>query len=133
MKNNRLKWIFFCLCVMCIFTAAAFAEPVQEGDRLSPLLELASNPTTGYSWSVSCEPEGVVKVSELEFDGADDGLIGAGGTQRFRLCGLQAGGAVVTLTYGRSWEEQSLYRIRCSVHVDEESNVFIESTAFSVD
>jgi len=89
-------------------------------------LYLPSNPTTGFTWLAQAETEGVVAVTDLYFaDPAPLGMTGAGGVHWFHLDGLTPGVTAVTLTYGRSWEENPIRTIVYRLTVDEQLNVLV--------
>ena len=68
-------------------------------------LSLDSNPTTGYSWTVSQSPE-LFDVSEEYVENAHEkGMTGVGGQQVFRLSPKSSGTAEVTFVYARPWED----------------------------
>ena len=71
------------------------------------IIALDSNPTTGYDWEESHDPDKLILVEKnYEPDEKAAGLVGAGGTQYFRFVSLKKGNAEITLVYKRSWEEE---------------------------
>jgi inhibitor of cysteine peptidase len=64
-------------------------------------IELPSNPTTGFSWSVL--PASLVSVSPPEFQ-ADSTLIGAGGLESFTVTALEEGSVHLRFEYARPFE-----------------------------
>lgn len=74
------------------------------------VVELDSNVTTGYSWSVAELPNGV-----LEQDGEavytqperNLGLVGAGGVETLRFKAVKAGEGALKLAYRRPWEKDA--------------------------
>jgi inhibitor of cysteine peptidase len=73
------------------------------------VITLASNPTTGYRWELVESDWSLLKQEgEAEFRGSDTGdrpLVGAGGTETFRLRAIGSGQTAVSLAYLRPWEE----------------------------
>ena len=71
------------------------------------LLELESNPTTGYFWPCNIEPDTVRKIARDTYvaDPAPEGLVGSGGRQEFRLIASKAGKAALECAYARSAED----------------------------
>jgi len=71
------------------------------------IVALASNPTTGFSWSVSdaSDPQ-LVLQGEPKFvpAGSTTPVVGAGGTEVFTFKAVDAGTAKLTLEYRRSFE-----------------------------
>jgi len=73
------------------------------------VIALDSNPTTGYNWEESYD-EAMLKLVESKYEmgkQAEEGMVGAGGTQYFRFQALKTGTTEITLTYKRSWETES--------------------------
>lgn len=68
------------------------------------VLNLESNPSTGYSWAVQSMDGGVLQqVGDYEWI-PSSGLLGAPGTQVLRFAGAAEGQTTLTLNYARSWE-----------------------------
>ncbi len=68
---------------------------------------LASNPSTGFSWSVTPpEPAGLEIEGEPRYvpPGSTTPVVGAAGTQVFTFKAIAKGASQVTLTYARSFE-----------------------------
>ncbi len=78
---------------------------LKVGDTLS--VELASNPSTGYSWQVSQDDEKVLApLGEPQFSlGNKTPVPGAGGTQTFQFKAAGKGKTTLTLIYVRPWEK----------------------------
>ena len=69
-------------------------------------IALDSNPTTGYDWKEAHDENALALVEDkYEPDEKAKGLVGAGGTQYYRLLALKEGETVITVTYQRLWEE----------------------------
>ena len=73
---------------------------VKAGDRF--VVELASNPTTGYQWQPAFDPA-ALKLVERDFSRSGE-AIGGGGVERFRFESLAAGATRLSFAYQRSWE-----------------------------
>jgi predicted secreted protein len=66
---------------------------------------LESNATTGYSWSVRCEPKDAFEaLGKPEYTPDKPILVGSGGRQRYRFRAAQVGTAKLTFENRRSWE-----------------------------
>ncbi|MCD6600347.1 MAG: protease inhibitor I42 family protein [Dehalococcoidia bacterium] len=77
---------------------------IGVGDEF--IVALDSNPTTGYQWEADFDESFLELVlDEFEPGEAEEGMVGAGGEQKFTFEGLKAGETELTLTYKRSWEE----------------------------
>jgi predicted secreted protein/putative hemolysin len=77
---------------------------LKVGDTLT--VELASNPTTGFSWQVDANDAKVLaQVGESQYRlGSQTPIPGAGGTQTFTFNAVGAGKTTLTLIYVRPWE-----------------------------
>jgi predicted secreted protein len=74
------------------------------------VIPLVSNPTTGYSWQTSYD-ETMLELVEKTYElgvAAEQGVVGAGGTELFRFKVLvEMGQTEITLVYKRPWEAPS--------------------------
>ena len=73
------------------------------------VIVLDSNPTTGYEWQEKHD-DAMVKLVDSKYEpgqNAKKGMVGAGGAHYFRFKALKAGATQITLTYKRSWEQES--------------------------
>jgi len=69
-------------------------------------VQLPSNPTTGYQWSVLGDPAPLKFVkSDYAADPQAAGRMGAGGTQTLRFTAKASGKVELKLGYARSWEK----------------------------
>jgi len=70
------------------------------------MINLVSNPSTGYSWSVNDNyDKSVIGLVSNEFKSADTDLVGASGHDQWTFNGLSNGNTKLEFTYGRSWEK----------------------------
>jgi inhibitor of cysteine peptidase len=72
------------------------------------VIALSSNPTTGYGWQESFN-ETTLKLVEKTYkpgEMAEQGAVGAGGTEYFRFKALKKGKTEITIVYKRAWEEE---------------------------
>ena len=68
-------------------------------------VELASNPSTGYSWEMKGDPA-PLKLISSKFEQQDQsGKAGAPGAQQFRFEATAAGASTLKLVYRRPWEK----------------------------
>ncbi|MFC1846578.1 protease inhibitor I42 family protein [Chloroflexota bacterium] len=96
-------------------TVKAYSNPEETIDssmnkEFIVLIALESNPTTGYSWEAEYDAA-ILELVEDTFEPgeyAEQGLVGAGGTQLFRFKGLSSGKTDITFKYKRSWETETL-------------------------
>jgi inhibitor of cysteine peptidase len=82
--------------------------PVAPGTPI--VLELASNPTTGYSWTVTSLPDAGHVSLDSPIEGVytatpvGSSVVGSGGVQRWDLHATKAGTTAIALAYARPWE-----------------------------
>ncbi len=80
---------------------------LKKGQSL--IIELASNPTTGYAWQVAELDQSVLQqTGEAQFkqpDSSEPPLVGAGGVEVFRFEAKGTGQTALKLVYRRAWEE----------------------------
>ena len=68
------------------------------------IVQLASNPSTGYSWAVKGD-SAPLKLVSSDHKQDQSGKIGAPGTQQFRFEATASGASTLKLTYHRPWEK----------------------------
>ncbi len=75
---------------------------IEEGELV--VLELASNPTTGYDWDlIEIDPAILSQVGDVDYK-ADSMLIGSGGVNTYIFEAVASGSTRLKLIYRRSWE-----------------------------
>jgi predicted secreted protein len=90
-------------------TGKGFSDPgkpiaVEVGKEFS--LVLASNPTTGYGWSLASDPdEKVIIPAGSGYRPSASGLMGAGGAETWTFKAVGKGRTVIVLRYSRPWEK----------------------------
>jgi len=104
-----------CLLAGCGGGVKAYSNPegtidIGANGEFVILIALESNPTTGYSWEASYDETMLELVEETYELGeyAQQGVVGAGGTELFRFGALNSGEVEITMVYKRSWEEEAL-------------------------
>ena len=89
--------------------ASGYSDPskmirTEVGEEFS--IELESNPTTGYGWSLSKEfDDRRLKVVEIRHHAAKTSRVGAGGRDLWVFEALRPGQVVLSLEYVRPWEK----------------------------
>lgn len=85
-------------------------------------ISLTENPSTGYQWVVKPSAEGVLIQESDEYlqDGAQEGLVGAGGTHAWRFAGATKGEVTLHFSLERSFETGEAKEIRFTFTVDED-------------
>ena len=68
------------------------------------IIALQSNPTTGYTWTLSIEPAGVITTKSKEFIANASDRVGVGGTTSWLLMANRVGSTTLTFHYQRPWE-----------------------------
>jgi inhibitor of cysteine peptidase len=70
------------------------------------VVELASNPTTGYSWMLVAQPDPTVAtLMETDYAVSSSSALGqGGGHQRWTFRLVSPGSTTITFGYGRTWE-----------------------------
>jgi inhibitor of cysteine peptidase len=82
-------------------------------------VRLPANPSTGYAWSFTLEPAGILApLGEPAFSPDSPGVPGAGGVETFRFLAVRDGRATLRFDYTRPWEgdvpplHRLLYHVR---------------------
>ena len=88
--------------VQAVVTESAPAE-AQEAKAQEVKLSFDSNPTTGYTW-VAVADNDVFDIQDRFISSSEEGLLGAGGTQTYRLIPKHSGSAKVTFMYQRPFD-----------------------------
>lgn len=108
------------LFLVIVFTALVIAGCGGNGDSVSHsdpsraikvknggefVINLESNPTTGYSWQETSDSTMVSLISvDYEEDQAEEGMVGVGGKEFFTYRALQSGETEIEMVYGQHWE-----------------------------
>ena len=81
------------------------AVTVPVGTTL--VVQLPSNPTTGYAWTPVNVPAPVLKLIRSSYaqTPAPPAFAGVGGMDTFRFDALKAGSQILQLNYARVWEK----------------------------
>lgn len=97
MKRTIVGILILCL----IWLAAGCAKKAPQ----RAILTLPSNPTTGYQWTVTQEPELFEISSEYAENKQENDAVGVGGSEVFVLTPIKDGQTEVCFSYLRPWEE----------------------------
>jgi len=102
-----------------VYTRAELSGPsskIRTNVGGSFLIELSSNPTTGYSWQVSegytledNSPGLTVSGCEYIKSGGGKKMVGGGGIERWLFTAKEAGEQLIPLQYARPWEKDNNY------------------------
>jgi inhibitor of cysteine peptidase len=81
------------------------------------VVELSSNPSTGYSWALTGDPAPLKLVSSDYKQTDQAGKMGAPGVQQFRLEATAPGSSALKLVYRRPWEKSVAPARTFALHV----------------
>ncbi|MBQ9989201.1 MAG: protease inhibitor I42 family protein [Clostridia bacterium] len=111
------------LCALLCMSGCTKPQP-----PLNYTAALEANITTGYEWTCTTEPSGIVTLVKSEYvpHEAEPGLVGGGGTQLFEFQGVQPGEAVVQCVYQRAWETAPIRTETIVLVVDEALNITVK-------
>lgn len=100
---------------------------VKTGNNF--IIELESNPTTGYSWVIKKMPTLKAKNKKMPLlkiikdgfskDTDNEHIVGAGGEQTWLIKALQPGTAKIILQYQRPWEKKPVQIKKYLVQVQD--------------
>ena len=76
---------------------------VCKGQKM--IIELASNPSTGYRWEVREIDKGILRLRSIEFGKPETDLFGAPQKQVFQFEVIDKGETIISLVYWRPWEK----------------------------
>jgi len=95
---------------------------VKAGENF--LIDLESNPSTGYQWQPEYDEAYLLLVEHFYIPNENTELVGAPGTQKFDFRGLVPGATQLTFSYLREWEEEPIetkvYQITIEEATEEE-------------
>jgi len=93
---------------------------VSEGDLL--VLNLCSNPTTGFQWSEVPEisDQNVLKQTYHTFTAPETGKVGSSGSEEWGMQILKQGNSTLIWEYSRPWEggEKAVWSVTATVTVE---------------
>jgi inhibitor of cysteine peptidase len=119
---RRILWIILALVLMAGIAVGAMAATsgggksikvdascsgkqveLSVGDSLA--VTLASNATTGYSWSLTgISDESVLQKAGNQYIAPKTNLVGAGGQEVWAFKALKKGTSTISMGYSRPWE-----------------------------
>jgi C1A family cysteine protease len=115
-----MKQITGTLLLFLILTCGAMAAPQKlflgAGDtgtvvtldqRTVAVIELWSNPSTGYGWRARQPIGNGIRIVGSEFESAQPGMLGAGGMERIYVVGASKGRTGLTLQYRPAWRQDA--------------------------
>ena len=76
-------------------------------------INIAENPTTGYTWHMNVDNDELVEVVVDEFTAPNaEGVVGAGGMHTWIIDAVDQGIVTMTFEYYRDWEPENVAEIR---------------------
>ncbi len=76
-------------------------------------INLASNPTTGYSWEWTNEDQvQILQKADWSYSSDPSGLEGAGGQEKWTFKGVKEGTGTIRLEYRRHWDPGSTIQVK---------------------
>ena len=107
MKKVELYFaVLISAAVLFLASCGSTSQAVSSGtgDSSIVFVALASNPSTGYSWTASVADSKVAELVSNEYvpNAASAGMTGAGGNHYFALKGKKEGSTQVTFSYARA-------------------------------
>jgi predicted secreted protein len=99
-----MKKLFVLAAFMCSCAGLRNAPSPEYKNQLT--VELDGNRSTGYSWTYTMEPDGIVQEVSSEYRTASGtaNRAGAGGVFVFTFEGINPGSAELHFSYVRPWE-----------------------------
>ena len=96
--------------------------PLRLDNGQTLMINLPSNPTTGFRWIVVKAAPGVLKSMgpEVYTNPEDAGMVGSGGKSTWRFRAYQAGQDALLMQYQRPWEQgvAPAKTFACEISVD---------------
>lgn len=111
-KNMQLQFSTIILIGLLahnyLIAAPAAIQSISLKAGETQLIELPSNPTTGYSWypTKKIENNPIISLVKSGYEANNTALIGSGGTQFWEIKGKKPGSYTLTLQYKRPWEKK---------------------------
>ncbi|MGD9143614.1 MAG: protease inhibitor I42 family protein [Dehalococcoidia bacterium] len=75
---------------------------IGVGDKIN--IRLCYNSSTGFAWEYTMTGDNAVKEEDHDFEEPDGDLVGAAGTEVWTFEGIEAGTAVIEMSYSQPWE-----------------------------
>jgi len=119
---RRILWVIFGLVLVAGFAVGAgiacsggsnnlnvdssySGKQVELSVGQSLVVTLASNVTTGYSWSLTeNSDDSVLSNTGNEYIAPQTTLVGAGGKEEWTFKALKKGNSTISMVYSRPWE-----------------------------
>lgn len=103
------------LIIMSIILLSGCTSNNKDGEEL--LIELSSNPSTGYNWTYNISNKDIISIEE-DYDDSicEEKIVGCGGYNIYKIKALKKGETTITFTYSfpnkpKSKEQTAVYVI----------------------
>jgi inhibitor of cysteine peptidase len=93
-------------CAEVTLTERDAGKEFKLGKRDLLIINLISNPTTGYSWSYVLSKGSLLSLLSESYQASQkkDGVVGAGGMSTWKFKAKDEGSLMMTFRYARPWE-----------------------------
>ena len=122
-----MKRLLVVITVLALFLGLlAGCQSNTEPEEKAFKVELEGNATTGFEWTYTMDPDGIVEeiFSEYLTEETEEDMVGVGGTYIFEFRGVEQGDVTLTFRYARSWEDVEPEQVvSYELHVDEDGNI----------
>ena len=125
-----MKKIILAVCLLFSVSTLLFAcdgssSSKSLGKGKVMVLELESNPSTGYDWVYETTGDAELFLDREDYRDANDAnMVGAGGIRVLYFKGTKEGSANLVLTYKRPWEGgETAYDVVYELSVDKDMNI----------
>jgi inhibitor of cysteine peptidase len=95
------------------YTSSDKEIAVPKGESF--VIELESNPTTGYDWELQFDQDKIKDLDRQYVPAGED--VGGGGKKRFVLQAVKSGDASVRAIYKRAWEREPIDEKTFKIHI----------------
>jgi len=80
-------------------------------------VQLDSNPTTGYTWTLASGGKGLEQTSSKYTANSESGMVGGGGKQTYTFKATGEGENDLVFVYKRAWEKEEANRAQVKVDI----------------
>ena len=102
MKNLKKVIAIISSIVVILVLIVVFIKALSKNNLI---IELDSNPTTGYDWTYEISDKNIIKLSESYKSECDGEMVGCGGVKIYKVKALKSGTLTINFKYERPWEK----------------------------
>eukprot|EP00802_Teleaulax_amphioxeia_P026441 Tamp_27518.p2 GENE.Tamp_27518~~Tamp_27518.p2 ORF type:complete len:135 (+),score=39.11 Tamp_27518:51-407(+) len=81
-------------------------------------VQLDSNPTTGYTWTLASGSNGLEQTGSQYISKSEGGMVGGGGIQTYTFKAAGQGENTLEFVYKRAWEKEEANRAQVKVDIE---------------